>query len=76
MPKMSRKWRRQAPIGETLALFGHDQHPRSKTLAPLGLLQPVTRANKPNTLPHAPEIVQPAMGGVLITKTIVPSARG
>jgi hypothetical protein len=43
---MSRKWRRQAPIGETLALSGHDQHPRSKTLAPLGLLQPVTRAKQ------------------------------
>ena len=38
---MSRKWRRQAPIGGMLALLGHDQHPRSKTLAPLGLLQPM-----------------------------------
>jgi hypothetical protein len=40
MPKMSRKWRRQAPIGETLALSGHNHHPVSQTLAPLGLLQP------------------------------------
>ena len=37
---MSRKWRRQAPIGETLALSGHNHHPTSQTLAPLGLLQP------------------------------------
>jgi hypothetical protein len=27
--KMSRKWRCQAPIGETLALSGHNQHPVS-----------------------------------------------
>jgi hypothetical protein len=44
--KMSRKWRRQAPIGETLALSGHNQHPVSQTLAPLGLLQPTKCAQK------------------------------
>ena len=27
--------------------------------------------NKPNTLPHAPEIVQPALGGVLSIKAIL-----
>jgi hypothetical protein len=42
---MSRKWRRQAPIGETLALSGHNDHPVSQTLAPLGLLQPAMCAN-------------------------------
>jgi hypothetical protein len=46
MPKMSRKWRRQAPIGETLALSGHNQHPVSQTLAPLGLLQPAMCARQ------------------------------
>jgi hypothetical protein len=50
--------RRQAPKGETLALLGHNHHPMSKTLPLLGLLQPATRAQKPSTLPHAPEIVQ------------------
>jgi hypothetical protein len=44
--KMSRKWRRQAPIGETLALSGQNQHPVSQTLAPLGLLQPAMCAQK------------------------------
>jgi hypothetical protein len=43
---MSRKWRRQAPIGETLALLGHNQHPVSQTLAPLGLLQPAMCAKQ------------------------------
>jgi hypothetical protein len=38
------KGRRQAPLRETLALFGQDQHPISKTLALLGLLQAATRA--------------------------------
>jgi hypothetical protein len=46
MPKMSRKWRRQAPIGETLALSGHNHHPVSQTLAPLGLLQPAMCAKQ------------------------------
>jgi hypothetical protein len=43
---MSRKWRRQAPIGETLALSGHNHHPVSQTLAPLGLLQPAMCAKQ------------------------------
>jgi hypothetical protein len=46
MSKMSRKWRRQAPIGETLALLGQNHHPVSQTLAPLGLLQPAMRARE------------------------------
>ena len=43
---MSRKWRRQAPIGKTLALSGHNDHPVSQTLAPLGLLQPAMCAQQ------------------------------
>jgi hypothetical protein len=46
MPKVSKKWRRQAPIGETLALSGHNHHPASQTLAPLGLLQPAMCAKQ------------------------------
>jgi hypothetical protein len=46
MPKMSRKWRRQAPLGETLALSGHNHHPATQTLAPLGLLQPAKCAKQ------------------------------
>jgi hypothetical protein len=46
MPKMSRKWRRQAPLGKTLAPLGQNHHPVSQTLAPLGLLQPAMCAQK------------------------------
>jgi len=46
MSKMSRKWRCQAPKGETLALLGQNHHPVSQTLAPLGLLQPAMCAQK------------------------------
>ena len=38
------KGRHHAPLRETLALFGKNQHPRSKTLALLGLLQAATGA--------------------------------
>jgi hypothetical protein len=41
---MSSKGRHQAPLRETLALFGQDQHPKGKTLALLGLLQATTHA--------------------------------
>ena len=41
---MSQKGRGQAPLRETLAPFGQDQHPIGKTLALLGLLQAATRA--------------------------------
>jgi hypothetical protein len=46
MPKMSRKWRRQAPIGETLALLGHNHHPVQPDVGPLGLLQPAKCAKQ------------------------------
>jgi hypothetical protein len=44
MSQYELKGRRQAPLRETLALFGQDQHPGSKTLALLGLLQAATHA--------------------------------
>ncbi len=43
---MSRKWRRQAPLGETLTPLGKNHHPVSQTLAPLGLPQPPMCAQK------------------------------
>jgi hypothetical protein len=46
MPKISKKWRRQGPIGETLALSGQNHHPTNQTLAPLGLLQPAMCAKQ------------------------------
>jgi hypothetical protein len=41
---MSQKGRGQAPLRETLAPFGQDQHPIGKTLALSALLQAATRA--------------------------------
>jgi hypothetical protein len=47
-----------APIRETLALSGQNHHPVSQTLAPLGPLQPATRAKQAQHTATAPEIVQ------------------
>jgi hypothetical protein len=41
---MSKKTRRQSPSGETLALFGQDNHQMSGTLPLLGLQHHPTRA--------------------------------
>ena len=49
---------RQAPLRETLALFGASPASRSQTLALLGLLQAATRASNPIKLPHAQDGVQ------------------
>ena len=49
---MSRKSRRQAPLRETLAPLGHNNHLMSKTLPLLGLLQPATRAKETPTRCH------------------------
>ena len=44
MSQYEKKGGRQAPLRETLALFGQALHPETKTLALLGLLQATTCA--------------------------------
>jgi hypothetical protein len=56
--------RRQAPIGETLALLGHNHHPQARRWPPWGSCNLLCVPNKPNMLPSAPENVQLALGGV------------
>ena len=48
----------QAPLRETLGLFGASPASRSHTVALFGLLQAATRASHPIKLPHAQDDVQ------------------
>jgi hypothetical protein len=68
--------RRQAPLGETLALLGHNHHPLSKALPLLGLLQPATRAQEAQHATTCFRNRPTGLGDVLIIKANVPSARG
>jgi hypothetical protein len=59
---------------ETLALSGHNHHPRSKTLAPLGLLQPAMCAKQAQHTAICSRKRPATLGGVLSIKAIIPSA--
>jgi hypothetical protein len=64
------------PYRETLALFGHNHHPRSRRWPLLGLLQPATRAKQAQHTATCSRKRPAALVASCPSKAIVPSARG
>jgi hypothetical protein len=74
---MSRKWRRQAPLGETLALLGHKPSSNKPDVGSLGA--PATCyvcQRRPNTLPSCSRKRPTNHGGVLIHQDLRPICKG